>query len=106
MSKHTPDYVHQHFSEHKDGTRGSAVVPHIICADGASLSVQASSGHYCSPRADTGPWGSVEVWCITSANGRKISPSNFGDDHTGPYGWVPVSRVNAFIHRHGGLKGA
>lgn len=35
--------------------------PRITCKDGATLSVQASSGHYCSPRTNHATWSSVEV---------------------------------------------
>ena len=30
----------------------SEIRPRIVCADGFTLSVQASNGHYCSPRVD------------------------------------------------------
>ena len=33
----------------------------IKCADGFTMSVQASRGNYCSPRNDSGPYDSVEV---------------------------------------------
>jgi hypothetical protein len=26
-----------------------------------------------------------------------------GDDHSNPYGYVPIEVVNKYIHRHGGL---
>ena len=35
--------------------------PRIVCADGFSLSVQASNGHYCTPRSNYGPYSRVEV---------------------------------------------
>ncbi len=36
------------------------VIPTIYCKDGAYVSVQASSGHYCSPRKDYGNWYEFE----------------------------------------------
>lgn len=81
------------------------VRPRLVCADGAMLSVQASTAHYCSPRNDEGPWGLVEVWCITGPSGRPVYPRSFGSGgKENPYGWLPVALVNKFIHRHGGLK--
>jgi hypothetical protein len=97
------DYVNTYLAQHKDGTIKTAVVPRLKCADGTQLSVQASSAHYCSPREDTGPWGAVEVWCISSPKGNPCYPRSFGKYEGDPYGWVPVSVVNAYIHRHGGL---
>ena len=36
--------------------------PHIVCGDGIQLSVQASDGHYCSPRINgRGPYSNIEV---------------------------------------------
>ena len=100
------DYVNNHLWQHKAGKDKyeALVVPHIVCRDGTSPSVQASSGHYCSPRKDTGPWDSVEVWRIASPEGRKIHARSFGPRSDDPYGWVPVTTVNRFIRRHGGIK--
>lgn len=36
-------------------------LPRILCGDGTTMSVQASSGHYCSPRESEGPWWAVEI---------------------------------------------
>ena len=33
----------------------------VVCADGFEMSVQASRGHYCSPREDVGPYTTVEI---------------------------------------------
>lgn len=95
------DYVHEHFAKHSGPVRR-----HLVCADGTTMSVQASKFHYCSPREDTGPWGCVEVWCIRGPHGRTIYPRSFGGGKDEPYSFVPVSVVNKFIHRHGGIKGA
>jgi hypothetical protein len=100
------DYVHEHFAKHKAGKtgHGCSVVPSIICTDGTKLSVQASRVHYCSPRADEGPWTSVEVFCTVGRKGGRVAIPSFGSGGTeDPYGWVPVDKVNAYIHKHGGL---
>lgn len=61
--------------------------PRVRCADGTTISVQASRNHYCSPKNDEGPWTSVEIWV---------------DGEVRPRGWVPVAEVEALIERHGG----
>ena len=79
-------------------------VPAIICKDGAKLSVQASSRHYCSPRDSRGPWGCVEVGFPT------VKPPDeweqWAEDWNKPtetvYGWVPIDAVREFIALHGG----
>ena len=84
----------------------------ITCADGFKMSVQASHGHYCSPRSDDGPYTKVEVgfpseaepllkaWA--EASGRTyVSPSEpLGFSTIYPY--VPASVVLAIIAKHGG----
>jgi hypothetical protein len=44
----------------KDSSPYPSPVPKIECVDGFSISVQASSTHYCSPRDNEGPWDTVE----------------------------------------------
>jgi hypothetical protein len=60
----------------------------ILCADGTIISVQASSGHYCSPRTDHPDkgYGSVEI---------RI-------DDKEPLGWVPAAQLMEYIALHGG----
>ena len=76
---------------------------HAFCKDGTKLSIQASEGHYCWPRNNFGPYSEVEVWCIVSPNGKTVRVPSMGDDHSNPYGYVPIEVVNKYIHRHGGL---
>lgn len=97
------DYVHQHFAAHPDCT----VRPHVTCADGCTLSVQASEGHYCTPRADFAPhYTSVEVAFPTDAKRQPLQASFAGRADGGQpvWGWVPVTEVNDWIEAHGGLK--
>ena len=67
------------------------VLQPILCADGTIISVQASSGHYCSPRADNPDkgYGSVEILI------------NDGE----PEGWVQAAQVMELIAEHGGAIG-
>lgn len=100
------DYVNEHLARHKaaGGSSTKPVVPVIRCRNGTSLSVQASARHYCSPRRDTGPWYTVEVWNIADWTGREIKPRSFSPHTEDPYGYVPVDVVNRFIRRHGGVE--
>lgn len=65
-------------------------VPHIVCDDNTTMSVQASAIHHCIPRDVEGPWTHVEV-LISDAptkfgDGEEFSPSK-------PYGCVPIEDV-------------
>jgi hypothetical protein len=83
--------------------------PRIVCVDGFSMSVQASSCHYCSPRENDGPYSSVEVG-FPSARVETFMPYIDGDEDTDPtetvYGYVPVEIVAAVVAEHGGFKTA
>ena len=91
--------------------------PRIVCADGFSLSVQASSGHYCLPRENGPPdwwnyYDEVEVGYIKK-DGELISldPTYrwkqwreyvLEDGTCAVYAYVPVDDVLEFIASHGG----
>ena len=79
----------------------------IKCADGATLSVQASWGHYCTPRDSIGPYTHVEVGFPSVSppdTWAQYFEGNWEhDDHTeSVYGYVPVELVKGFIEAHGG----
>jgi hypothetical protein len=87
----------------------SHVIERIVCADGVSLSVQASDCHYCTPRDDAGPYTHVEVGYPSVVPPR--SWMQYAEDRQHPrgtvYGYVPIEMVVRFIKRHGGIsKGA
>jgi len=79
----------------------------IICADGFTVSVQASSDHYCSPRADAVlAYGSVEVG-MPSQPEELLEPYMEGDDGDDPtkavYPYTPADVVLQVIAKHGGM---
>lgn len=80
-------------------------MPQIICADGTTLSVQASEHMYCSPRDNKGPYRSVEVG-FPSAKPPEIW-RQYAEDPDCPiaavYAYVPIELVSFFIARHGGI---
>ena len=76
----------------------------VRCKDGFSMSVQASSRNYCSPRDDTGPYDSVEVGYPSSFDIYLHEHAESPDDPTGTvYGWVPADTVVMCIDAHGGM---
>jgi hypothetical protein len=81
-------------------------IPKIDCADGTTLSVQASSGHYCDPRSDKGPYWSVEVGfpsVVIESFMDYIDQSGLSDPTDSVYGWVPIYVVAQAILDHGGF---
>ena len=80
--------------------------PRIICTDGATLSVQASRHHYCSPRNDTGPYELVEVGFPSIAPTGKLL--DYCEDPDKPtetvYPYTPIEVVHEYIHDHGGAQ--
>lgn len=80
----------------------------VTCADGTSLSVQASRCMYATPRNDVGPYTHVEVGFPSvppPETWREFCDSGPVDDPTSfVYGYVPVHLVRAFIAAHGGMR--
>ena len=79
----------------------------IICADGFTVSVQASSYHYCSPRTDVAlAYGAVEVG-FPSQPEELLEPHMEGDDGDDPtkaiYPYTPANVVLQVIAKHGGM---
>ena len=77
------------------------VNPDITCADGFTLSVQASARHFCEPRTNSGPWSHFEVRCDASetllapfAHEPTMSPGIFFD--------VPEGIIVQVMAQHGG----
>ena len=79
--------------------------PEIVCADGFTMSVQASSIHYCEPRDNDGPYTQFEVG-YPSEYEDKLMP--YAEDAERPadtvYGYVPYEVVMEVIQKHGGVK--
>ena len=81
------------------------VAPRMVFADGATLSVQVSETHYCTPRSNTArEYYEVEVGFPEGFD----MPSDFGEYQDGDspvWGYVPVSKIDALIEAHGGIVG-
>jgi len=79
----------------------------VVCADGFSMSVQASETHYCEPRVDNAKsYTSVEVGYPTRYEPLLIEWMEAVDDYeatTTVYGYVPSQRVALVCAKHGGV---
>lgn len=77
----------------------------IHCGDGASISVQASHSHYCTPRDDEGPYIQVEVGYPENVTGGMPDTwATHRDGEDSPiYSYVPIELVVDFIDAHGGI---
>jgi hypothetical protein len=95
--------LNEYFRVHRpEGDYSQA--PRIHCADGLSLSVQAGSAHYCSPRIGSGPWHEVEVG-FPSEPCPSLMPwaENAESPTETVYGYVPITIVEKLINEHGGI---
>lgn len=86
-----------------------AHISRVKCADGYSVSIQASSGHYCTPRTtvhDVQHYTEFELGYPTDADGALME---YVEDVENPtdtvYGYVPREVVEQVIASHGGIVG-
>jgi len=76
----------------------------IVCADGFSMSVQASRTSYCAPRNDTGPYEAVEIGFPTEEESILLSYAEVAEEPTNTvYPYVPSHVVSLTIAKHGGM---
>lgn len=101
------DFVNDYLAKNRK-SETYPVAPAMFFKRGGHMSVQASEGHYCSPKSNTGPYTMVEVFVSSP---RLKVPKSFGKpmknpdrkDKTRTFTWVPVSAVNEEIKRRGGI---
>ena len=88
-----------------DGTKIDGVRPAILCADGFSVSVQASKTHYCTPRIDGAEtYETVELGFPSVEDSLIIDYAEDLDRPTDTvYGYVPVHIVCELVEKHGGI---
>jgi hypothetical protein len=76
----------------------------IVCADGFSMSVQASDVAYSAPRNNMGPYTAVEVGYPSSEDSILLQYAENPDHPTDSiYSWVPIETVQQCIEAHGGM---
>jgi len=80
--------------------------PTIECADGFRMSVQASAGHYCTPRENEGPYDEVEVGFPNKEEPLLVPYAEDASRLTQTvYPYVPLDTVIKVIQKHGGVSG-
>ncbi len=78
----------------------------VVCADGFTMSVQASERNYSTPKDDVGPYTEVEVGFPSSYDYHLSSYAENPDAPTETvYGYVPADTVIMCIDSHGGMVG-
>lgn len=79
--------------------------PHVECADGFKVSIQASRNHYCSPRVDGDIiYDEVELGYPNTEEPELLEYAEDPDRlKSTVYGYVPVELVNKIIEKHGGI---
>lgn len=76
----------------------------VVCKDGFTLSVQASWGHYCTPRDNSGPYTHVEVGFPSEPEPLLSLYAESLEDPTGTvYPYVPSAVLLQVIAMHGGV---
>lgn len=75
--------------------------PIVYLKCGGFVSIQASAMHYCTPRADHGPWTEGEIGFPVDCPQSALDILEMGEDHIAAY--VPTEVVRAFIEACGGL---
>ena len=80
--------------------------PRIVCKDGFNMSVQCSSGNYCSPRKDNEDFYTSAEIGFTSEKEDLIM--EYAEENENPtntvYGWVPAEIIDEVIEKHGGIN--
>ena len=84
------------------------VAKKIVCKDGATISVQASEYHYCTPRSNYGPYSCVECGFPSVAPEKSLAlyAEEVGGMTGSIYPYAPIEAVAEFIDDHGGILGA
>lgn len=88
-----------------DGSEYELNRPRLVCADGFSVSVQASEYHYCWPRINGAEkYESVELG-YPNLEDTLITDYAEDDDRLTDtvYGYVPVHIVCELVEKHGGI---
>ena len=77
----------------------------IECADGFSMSVQASRFNYCTPREDNARmYEAVEVGFPSDYESLLVEYAEDKENYTGTvYGYVPSDVVTLVCIKHGGV---
>lgn len=86
----TEEWLQHHLNTKQIGGIVKNNSAHIICENGARISVQAGSNWYSTPRDDFGPYTHVE-YCFVANTIDTV------------YGYVPIKKVVDLINEFGGV---
>lgn len=77
----------------------------IVCNDGFSMSVQGSSGHYCSPRKTQDWYTSLEIGFPSKKEKLILEYAEEKERPTNTvYGYVPIEVIQQVIEKHKGIN--
>lgn len=81
------------------------IYEHIVCADGATVSIQAGKNMYSTPRDNRGPYTHIEAGFPSVEPPASWLPyaDDVGNLCDTVYGYMPYGRVDEFIEIHGGM---
>lgn len=100
------EYIKKTYSTSNLGDYHPFIRTRIQCNDGFSISIQASTGHYCKPRRTfEGPYTEVELG-YPSCSEESILPykeEDWCEPQDTIYPYVPVEVVDKMIQKHGGI---
>jgi len=92
--------INKHIAKTKDSTN---VATPIECADGFTMSVQASKHHYSTPRTnDTKAYVEYEVG-FPSQHEELLMPFHEYEEST-VFCWVPAEVLIQVVLKHGGMR--
>lgn len=104
MSKHFTEWMQEGRAE-----EWRKMTTRLLLADGSSLSIQASGGHYCTPRCDFDDYGQYYEFEIgfPSVHMDELTPyqDGSGDQTSSVFGYVPKEIIESLIDSRGGVKG-
>lgn len=78
--------------------------PRCVMADMFTISIQASSLHYCEPKEDFGPYESYELG-FPNFEDPLILPWSEDSSFSSVYPYVPREIIGQMIDNHGGIIG-
>ncbi len=83
-----------------------ALMKHVECGDGFTMSVQASYSHYCRPRIThlSTDFCIFEKFEVGYPSKREVLLNKYQDGDSEVYAYVPREVINEIIEKHGGLK--
>ena len=90
--------------QYLNDTKGQMIRDVITCKDGFKISIQASMGHYCSPRRNGATYTTVELGYPSSPEPLIKKYAEETHDLTNTvYGFVPVDVVQQVLDKHNGI---